>query len=369
MQTKLVNLTSCPYYKAILLKSRLESEGVESYLANINLIQSDIASGVNVLVKDSDLKKAMQIMNLVEKEVGKDDKLLKKKAESFNKIICPVDFSDDSMNAAHFAILLAARIKAEVKFIHAYNPLQPMANVFPDAFSYQIEMGNIFQDDLLVSKQKMLEFKEKIAGFMSANSIKIKFSTHLIANDAFRGIPTFCKKYKSAMVVMGTKGHGKSKSYITGSVALNTIEKVNIPVLVVPIKYKFAALENFKLIYLTDFDEKDSSSFRKLMSITGIFNPEIHCIHLEHEKNKISKIMLDELVDGIKNNYSHFSVDCTLIQSKDATKSINSYIKAKNINLLAMSERKRNFLFQFFSKSIIKEMLFNINVPLMIFKV
>ena len=60
MKTKLVNLTSCLYYKAILLKSRLEAEGIEAYLANVNLIQSDIASGVNVLVKDSDLKKASQ---------------------------------------------------------------------------------------------------------------------------------------------------------------------------------------------------------------------------------------------------------------------------------------------------------------------
>jgi nucleotide-binding universal stress UspA family protein len=369
MKTKLINLESCHYYKAILIKSRLEAEGIEAYLANVNLIQSDIASGVNVMVKDTDVKKAVQIMHLVEKEVGKDEKLLKKKVEKFNKIICPVDFSDDSVNAAHYAILLAAHMKAEVKFIYAYNPVQPLSNVFPDAFSYQIEMGNIFVDDIEISKKKMLKFKVEIMDYMAKNlSSKVKFSTHLVANDPYRGIPAFCKKYKSAMVVMGTKGLGRSKSYITGSVALSTIEKVSIPVLVIPRKYKFTTLENFNLIYLTDFDEKDFSSFRKLMSIAGVFNPQIHCIHIEHEKNKISQIMLEELTEELKSIYNHYNIDCTLIKSKDASKSINSFIKAGSINLLAMSERKRNFLFQFFNKSIIKEMLFNIDIPLMIFK-
>ncbi|MEI6853047.1 MAG: universal stress protein [Bacteroidota bacterium] len=369
MKTKLVNLTSCLYYKAILLKSRLEAEGIEAYLANVNLIQSDIASGVNVLVKDSDLKKALQLMHSLDNEVGKDEKILKKKAESINKIICPVDFSDDSLNAAHFALWLAVHLKAEVKFVYTYNPVQPMANVFPDSFSYQIEMGNILEDDLLISKQKMQKFKEGITDYVSKKlPSKVKFSTHLIANDPFRGIPAFCKKFKSAMVVMGTKGLGKSKNYVAGSVALNTIEKVNIPVMVIPKDFKFAAVENFNIIYLTDFDEKDFSSFRKLMSIAGIFNPEIHCVHLEHEKSVVSQVMLDELTDKLKDIYSSYRVDCTLIKSHDAPKSINSFIKSKGVNLLAMSEKKRNFLFQFFNKSFIKEMLFNVNVPLLVFK-
>jgi nucleotide-binding universal stress UspA family protein len=369
MKTKLINLKSCHYYEAVLLKSRLESEGIESYLSNVNLIQSDIASGVNVLVKDTDVKKAMEIMHLIEKEVGKDEKLLNKNVEKFNKIICPVDFSEDSMNAAHYAILLAAQIKAEVKFIYAYNPIQPLSNVFPDAFSYQIEMGNIFVDDIAIAKEKMLKFKGEIADYIAKSlTSKVRFSTHLVASDPFRGIPEFCRKYKTALVVMGTKGLGKSQSYIAGSVALSTIEKVNIPVLVIPRNYKFTSLENFNLVYLTDFDEKDFSSFRKLMSIAGVFNPQIHCIHIEHESNKISKIMLDDLAENLKSIYNHYNVDCTMIKSKDVSKSLNSFIKTKKINLLAMSERKRNFLFQMFSKSIIKEMLFNIDIPLMIFK-
>jgi nucleotide-binding universal stress UspA family protein len=369
MKTKLINLTSCHYYKALIIKSRLEAEGIESYLANVNLIQSDIASGVNVMVKDTDLQKAVQVVHLIEKEVGKDEKLLQKKAESFNKIICPVDFSEDSINAAHFAILLAAHIKAEVKFIYAYNPAPTVANVFPDSFSYQVDMGNIFVDDVEISKHKMLKFKGDMTDYIKKHaSSGVKITTHLIANDPYGGIPAFCKKFKSAMIVMGSKGLGKSKSYITGSVALNTIEKVNIPVLVIPEKYKFTAIKNFNLVYLTDFDEKDFTSFRKLMSITGVFNPEIHCIHIEHDKNVINNIILDELAGELKSIYSQYKVDCSLVKSSDASKGINNYIKTNKINLLAMSERKRSFLMQFFSKSIIKEMLFNINIPLLIFK-
>ena len=369
MKTKLVNLVSCHYYKALLLKSYLEDAGIESYLANMNLIQSDIASGVKVLVKDSDIGNALQILHDVDKTYGQEDDLIKKKVLRFNKIICPVDFSPDSINAAHYAILLAAKIEAEIKFVHAYNPIQPFANVFPDAFSYQIDMGNIYRDELLISKQKVQQFKKDIKDYIVKNvDSKVKFSSHLIANDPFNGIPAFCNKFKSAMIIMGTKGLGKSKSYMTGSVALRTIENVKIPVMVIPAKYNVTPLDNFNLIYLTDFDEKDFSSFRKLMSIAGIFNPTIHCIHLEQEKNKINQLMLNELVRELKAKYSHFDVDCTIIKGHDASKGINAFIKANNINLIAMSDRKRGFLLQIFSKSIIRDMLFNINIPLLIFK-
>ncbi|HOV11453.1 MAG TPA: universal stress protein [Bacteroidales bacterium] len=366
MKTKLVTITSTNYSKALLLKSLLEFEGIETYLANVNLIQSNIATGVKVMVKDSDAKKALQVFKYADKQ---ELKTTAAKTENINRIICPVDFSKDSLNAAYYALQVAAKINAEVKFVYACYSMQPMANIFPDAFSYQIGMGNIFNDEKLEVKDAMTKFKTTISLYLKEHDLNdLKISTHIIYEDPMMAIPDYCKKHKYAMVIMGTKGLGKSRNYQAGSIALNTIENVDIPVLVVPKEYNVTTLGKFNTVYLTDFDDRDFTSFRKLMSIISPFDAKVHCVHIQQEKSKINKIMLDELTGHIKSVYSNYDVSCKLINSKEVSRSINEFVKANDINLISLSERKRNWLVKLFSKSVVKEILFKVNTPLLVFK-
>lgn len=367
MKTKLVTITSTNYSKALLLKSRLEFEGIETYLANVNLIQSQVASGVKVLAKDIDAPKALQIFKEIDKKDSKEDL---PKLQNINKIICPVDFSEDSLNASFYAVQVAAKIKAEIKFVYACYSMQPMANPFPDAFSYQIGMGNIFNDEQIDAKEGMKKFKGTISKYIKDNNLpEIKFSISIVFGDPITAIPRVCKKYKTAMVVMGTKGLGKSRNYQAGSVALNTIETVSIPVLVIPKEYEFTTLAGFNTMYITDFDDRDFSSFRKLMSIISLFDASIHCIHIQQERDSINKIMLDDLTSHIKNVYGDYNVSCKLISGKNISKSVSEFVKVNKINLISLSERKRNFLMRLFSKSIVKDILFKVNTPLLVFKV
>jgi hypothetical protein len=70
MKNTLVVIASYKYSRALLLKGRLEAEGIESYLANVNLIQSDISSGVKVLIKKQDMPAALRIIKEISKEYG-----------------------------------------------------------------------------------------------------------------------------------------------------------------------------------------------------------------------------------------------------------------------------------------------------------
>ena len=62
MEDKLITLSILTYSKAQILKSVLESEGIESYIHNVNLIQPVISSGVRVRIKESDLPRALKII-------------------------------------------------------------------------------------------------------------------------------------------------------------------------------------------------------------------------------------------------------------------------------------------------------------------
>ena len=58
MEKQLVTLAIHTYEKAQILKTLLESEGIEAYIHNVNQIQPVISAGVRIRIKEGDLPRA-----------------------------------------------------------------------------------------------------------------------------------------------------------------------------------------------------------------------------------------------------------------------------------------------------------------------
>ena len=56
MEDKLVTLAIHTFEKAQILKTMLETEGIEVYIHNVNQIQPVVSAGVRVRIKESDLR-------------------------------------------------------------------------------------------------------------------------------------------------------------------------------------------------------------------------------------------------------------------------------------------------------------------------
>ena len=61
MEDKLVTLAIHTFEKAQILKTMLETEGIEVYIHNVNQIQPVVSAGVRVRIKESDLPRALKI--------------------------------------------------------------------------------------------------------------------------------------------------------------------------------------------------------------------------------------------------------------------------------------------------------------------
>ena len=94
MEDKLVTLAIHTFEKAQILKTILETEGIEVYIHNVNQIQPVVSAGVRVRIKESDLPHALKITEssawLSEGVVGGKSPKLEKVS---NKVLIPVDFS------------------------------------------------------------------------------------------------------------------------------------------------------------------------------------------------------------------------------------------------------------------------------------
>ena len=65
MEDKLVTLAIHTFEKAQILKTILETEGIEVYIHNVNQIQPVVSAGVRVRIKESDLPHALRIIETI----------------------------------------------------------------------------------------------------------------------------------------------------------------------------------------------------------------------------------------------------------------------------------------------------------------
>lgn len=141
----------------------------------------------------------------------------------FRKILCPVDFDDNSMAALDFGCRLAAQNDAAVVLIHVVP--------FPLAAA---EIGPLPSEPLPVWEQEAKRKLERIARERIAAEIRIQIVTR--SGAAAETIVGTTEEFGADLVVMATHGHSRSSlgHLVLGSVAERVVRESLRPVLVIP---------------------------------------------------------------------------------------------------------------------------------------
>ena len=138
----------------------------------------------------------------------------------FKKILCPVDFSDTSLNAANNAINFSMEIKAEITFIHIID-IQALQNIG------DLSGGGINDINLLIEEEKPV--LSKLKDECDKKGIKVK--TVLTHGEPVSVILETIKEGGHDLIIMGTHGKTGLTRLVLGSIAENVVRKSDIPVL------------------------------------------------------------------------------------------------------------------------------------------
>jgi nucleotide-binding universal stress UspA family protein len=364
MEEKLIVITTESYASAQILQTYLESNGVECYLNNINLVQPMVSEGVQVQIKESDVERALKLL------AEKHPKEHPAKLVSPRKILVPIDFSLPSQNAARFALLLASKYGSEIKLLHVFN--SPMVDMIPftDAASIQIDIDISYNVLRKNAKEKLLKFYTDLKCFanqLGLDEIKIGYS--LVEGYAAYGIIEMSQRYKPGIIVMGTKGEGYRSAELVGSVATEVSTETRLPLLIIPEAAVLRGIDEVKsVLYATNFDESDFVAIRKLISITSSFNVNIHCLHVSDEPDSgIVKAKMNRLKEYFTEINPKVKVDYSIAKGKDIVKIFKNYITENEINLVALTHQKRNLIYKMLNPSITKKILYESDVPVLLF--
>lgn len=270
MEEKLVTLAILTYSKAQILKNVLENEGIEACIHNVNLIQPVISSGVRIRIRESDLPRALKIIESsawLAEDVVNEEKTEEKHGK---QVLIPVDFSDYSMAACEFGFNFAAKIQAEVVLMHVY-----FSPVYMPSLQYATENYGLPMEHELGIKSMLDSIHEQLTKL--TNSIKeqiqkgelpdVKYTCILKEGVPEEEILHYAREEKPLIIIMGTRGKGEKEMDLIGSVTAEIIDRSPVFVYAIP---KNAQKKNFdeihKVAFFTSFDQRDLIAFDSLVT-------------------------------------------------------------------------------------------------------
>lgn len=368
MKNEFITLASLTYMRAQLLSARLEQEGIESFMSNVNRIKEG-PGGVQVIIKAADLEKAVLVWENFKSAYGKE----KQEAVDFmriaRRILVPYDFTLHAENAALYALRIAAKMKADVQLLNVYfDPgVVPFSQL--ESFSFTASFDDIGLEVEQETAGNLKAFSEKLKKILKQNKIRgVNVFYDLVKGSAVSTILAYIKIYKPGLVIMGTRGSELEGLRSFGSITAKVIKKAAIPVLAVPKDYltsDFIAPK--RVLYATDLDNSDYWALSKLASFVKPFKSDIFCVHVSEEIEKKEEIYMHKVKAFVMDTLGVKKLECGLLECLDPQLGLEDFIKEKKIDLVAMTTHRRSLISRFYTPSVTQKFLFQTTIPLLVF--
>ncbi|HAX95258.1 MAG TPA: hypothetical protein DCY35_01845 [Prolixibacteraceae bacterium] len=367
MKKKLITIAVLPFVKAQVLKTQFEKEGIECMLEDVNLLDGTSSLAVRVQILEEDLEKAFPVL---EEFLGKPGEKPSGDKEVERQILVPVDFSSYSWKAALVAFDISRHLHAKMVLFHAYpNPIV-YSVPFSDVYAFDSGLTMHLEAAEKNAQNNMEKFLTKLIQHVGKETwTKVETEYIIKAGDARDDILSYAHRNKVMLVVMGTQGKAGSEFDIIGSVTAEIITDARLPVLAVPHDTPDDIAKKFsKILYATNFDEKDFVAIDKLMRILKPYEAEVLCLHVSQSEEPVWDLArLEGMKEILKDKYENRVFQCSLVVGDDILEEIDKFITANHIDVLALTTRKRNVLARIFNPSIARKMLFHTNIPMLVF--
>lgn len=277
--------------------------------------------------------------------------------ESNFRILCPIDFSECSLNALEFATRLGELYKARLILYHVLNKSDYL-KLSPD------DSEGIHQKKFVTEKlHNLLKAVNEEALKNGLVSAEIQMDVGQIVDS----IEAFTKREKVDLIVMGTEGVNGKLSKSMGSRTSRLVGESKVDVLVIP---RTAFFKNFKrMAYAQDYLEEDKLAIQKVLEIAAFSQAKVEVVHFEQAINlrteSLHLTMQEELQAFCKSDLVEFRLQAA---GPDLKSGIEDYLEENKIDMLFTLSEKQGILDRLLDRSLSKKLANSIHTPLWVFK-
>jgi len=367
MEDKLVTVAIHTYERAVIIKGILETEGIEVYLHNINLIQPVISAGVRIRIKESDLPAALMILENLK---FPDEAPVTKSPEN-RSILVPVDFSEYSLKAARLAFTLAKETNSDITLLHTYySPIYSGGMPISDAFVFDDNNEETMHKQIKHMHVLMNELVETLNNDVKHGQLPdIKIVTKFREGVPEEQILNYSKKHLPIITIMGTHGLGSKEGDIMGSVTADVIERSRIPVFAFPENLPFSKFEDIRNIgFITNFEQRDLIAFESMMQLLKPYHFKVYFLHLSPDPGTWDEIKLTGIKSYFSNQYPEMDSSYCVIKGDNIVDGLNDFIQDRQLDVIAMTAHRRTIFSRLFNPSLASKMLFHSHTPVLVLK-
>lgn len=269
------------------------------------------------------------------------------------KIIVPTDFSEAALNAARYAIEVAAHIGANITLMHALPLPLPVSEIPVPAES----LGSVKAE----ADQLLQQLSERL---VKEAHQKVPISYYSTNNSFFDELKNINQQEEIYAVIMGTTGISGTAAFFLGSYSLTALKNLKHPLIVVPPGYHYKPIK--KVALACDMEDVTATiPLKGIQELLKSYKAPVDIIYVSDHGEGISHEAVRESA-FVKMYLTDHQPSVHMLAGYDVQMELENYVQENNIDLLLISRKERNFTEQLFHKSLTKKMVMHPAVPMMI---
>lgn len=253
-------------------------------------------------------------------------------------VIVPLDFSETSLNAAHYAAGMYKN-RADVKLI---------------LYHYHTSGENISTINNYLDSLKN-ELSESIANVETVAESGDNFIDSLSA---------FAHVRRAYMIVMGLTGKSPITQRFSGSNTLKMSEKNVCPVLIVPDDAKYKGIENILITSEMKYIE-ETPVLLAIKRVLHDFKPSLHVLNVDESHYISLTDSFKEERDKMEKILAEFKPEFYFMRLYDFHESVNLFVHDKDIDMIIIGPKYHSFYEKLFKTQHTKKMIYQSKIPVL----
>jgi nucleotide-binding universal stress UspA family protein len=268
----------------------------------------------------------------------------------FEKIMLCTDNSADAKAAELFAAKILEVYKSELYVLHLYNAPQP-----PDQTGIYVD-----EFETAYRHQQRKKLSDRFSDIHETQNVTyIAQPRYGKTADA---IIDEAEKLKITLLIIGTHGASGFLGNSFGSNALGVIEQSTVPVLAVPSNAKFKGIQHISIA--TKWLDEELKLVKQFLPWIKQTNPKLSFIHV-YESEKEPDIDAEELNRTFQIYFPGIQVVLTNIKATDVAGVLENHTIENEVDCLIMFAENKNLFERLFAPNISKQMLYQLQVPIL----
>lgn len=271
------------------------------------------------------------------------------------RILVPLDFSEESMDALHSAHTLAKTTDSEVMLVHVIE--DPTAQSFNTMGIVDYSpMDNVYVVKLM---ERTKERMDELVNQSEYSDIVLKYRIEV--GHAFEKISHVIAEEKSSLIIMGSKGASGISNFFIGSVADKVVRTASCPVITIKGKYDLSKVKS--IVFATDLRCEQESIIEELKIMQKHYDAHLHLVKAYDSEwilEKDVKSRIDEFAEEF--NFDNYST--TAVKDSDEVDAILEFADEIGADMIAMATHQRRGLESLFTGFISKNVVNKSHKPI-----